>query len=431
MEKRYEIFVSSTFEDLKIEREFIRDCITHNGNIPIGMEDFSGGRPSWSYIEKAITDCDYYILIVGGRYGSLNPKSPEGYSYTECEYNFARQLGKEVLPFVLSDKALNELTAEKLDTSKSKRKKLNDFRTLLRQNQVIFWENRDDLERRMLSEIPKWITAHPVESGGWVKAKEYGELKTELERIKLILVKEKSHKYVFSYLFDRLNPYENVSLTHRFLEDFQDFDDQLDSMPRLVQVLKQLIKLYIKQMIEAQIRVYFAYSLNSLHLGKDWWSRTGEAIENPIYRLGISNSKEGAWQEGNVLQGFSNIHNVYQKCDILGYKDSTKKFSQAGTLNIPVKDEGSVIAAPIYGTSSKFAVGVVGFNSPNKNEATDHRDLVKELGILFSSLFYAYGKQIKPIKGVRKDDKYIICKLRNEVAEYFNNELGEHAEQIQ
>ena len=33
----------------------------------------------WNLIKELIDDCDYYILIVGGRYGSLNK---EGISYT-------------------------------------------------------------------------------------------------------------------------------------------------------------------------------------------------------------------------------------------------------------------------------------------------------------------------------------------------------------
>ena len=41
------------------------------------------------YIEKMLDDCDYYILIIGGRYGSLDD---DGVGYTEKDANFVKFL---------------------------------------------------------------------------------------------------------------------------------------------------------------------------------------------------------------------------------------------------------------------------------------------------------------------------------------------------
>jgi hypothetical protein len=41
-----------------------------------------------------IDDCDYYLLIIGGRYGSTDP---EGVSYTEKEYEYAIEHGIKVI----------------------------------------------------------------------------------------------------------------------------------------------------------------------------------------------------------------------------------------------------------------------------------------------------------------------------------------------
>lgn len=42
-----------------------------------------------------IEESDVYMLILGGRYGSIEPKS--GKSYTQLEYEYALELGKPFL----------------------------------------------------------------------------------------------------------------------------------------------------------------------------------------------------------------------------------------------------------------------------------------------------------------------------------------------
>ena len=55
--------------------------------IPSGMELFpAANEDQWSLIKRVIGDCDYYVLIIGGRYGSTDF---EGISYTEKEYRYA------------------------------------------------------------------------------------------------------------------------------------------------------------------------------------------------------------------------------------------------------------------------------------------------------------------------------------------------------
>ena len=50
--------------------------------IPSGIELFpAADEEQWDFIKKVIDECDYYLLLIGGRYSSL---SPEGISYTPC-----------------------------------------------------------------------------------------------------------------------------------------------------------------------------------------------------------------------------------------------------------------------------------------------------------------------------------------------------------
>ena len=64
------VFISSTFEDLREERAEVQKAVLRLGCLPVGMELFpSADEDAWGYIRGEIERCDYYILIVGGRYG--------------------------------------------------------------------------------------------------------------------------------------------------------------------------------------------------------------------------------------------------------------------------------------------------------------------------------------------------------------------------
>ncbi len=87
MEKRYQVFVSSTFTDLMDERRAVMQALLELDCIPAGMELFpASDDDSWTLIQRVIDDCDYYLVIVGGRYGSLDAY---GIGYTEKEYDYA------------------------------------------------------------------------------------------------------------------------------------------------------------------------------------------------------------------------------------------------------------------------------------------------------------------------------------------------------
>ncbi len=84
MDKRYQVFVSSTFADLKNERQRVIQTLMEMDCIPSGMELFPAmDEEQLEFIKRIIDDCDYYLLIVGGRYGSTDL---DGISFTEKEY---------------------------------------------------------------------------------------------------------------------------------------------------------------------------------------------------------------------------------------------------------------------------------------------------------------------------------------------------------
>ena len=88
MDKRYQVFLSSTYTDLKEERQKLIHALMEMDCIPAGMELFpAADEEQFEFIKRIIDDCDYYIVIVGGRYGSL---AGGGISYTEKEYEYAK-----------------------------------------------------------------------------------------------------------------------------------------------------------------------------------------------------------------------------------------------------------------------------------------------------------------------------------------------------
>ena len=164
MEKKYQIFVSSTYEDLKEEREQAIKAVLEMGHIPVGMEMFSAAdEEQWKLIARQIEATDYYLIIVGHRYGS---ETEEGISYTEKEYDYAISCGVPTLGFVIDDEAPWPKT--KIDSAARKRKKLESFKGKVKSKLVHFWTNKDDLHGKISISLIKAISTNP--RVGWKRA---------------------------------------------------------------------------------------------------------------------------------------------------------------------------------------------------------------------------------------------------------------------
>ena len=129
-DRRYQIFISSTFEDLKAERKAAVEAVFQRGHIPIALENFSPSDESdLQVIKRAMKDCQVYIAILGHRYGTVVPG--KDYSFTEFEYSLAREYGLKTLTFILHDDVITKRRSE-LDCTKDEGElrnfgKLKDF----------------------------------------------------------------------------------------------------------------------------------------------------------------------------------------------------------------------------------------------------------------------------------------------------------------
>lgn len=126
MNKKYQIFISSTYKDLIDERNKVRDVILSMYHFPIGMEMFNAAdEEQWEIIKETIDSSDYYILVIGKRYGTVIQDGPNaGISYTEKEFKYAKSIGVPVLAFIKNDTAI---TSDKIDLEPEKIEKLKKF----------------------------------------------------------------------------------------------------------------------------------------------------------------------------------------------------------------------------------------------------------------------------------------------------------------
>ena len=175
---KFQIFVSSTYEDLKPERDQVIKAILEMGHIPVGMEMFSAADDQqWDIIKKQIDESDYYVVLVAHRYGSMEGEK----SYTEKEYDYAISKKLPVLGFVLDSSV--ERPNEWIENNRDIRKRLDTFRAKVSSKMVSFWKSPEDLYGKAGIALMKSFASNPRE--GWVRASEANtsEMTAEITRL--------------------------------------------------------------------------------------------------------------------------------------------------------------------------------------------------------------------------------------------------------
>src|SRR6266567_7821681 len=142
MDKRYQVFISSTYADLKEERRAVTQTVIELDCIPAGMELFpAADEEQFSFIKRVIDDCDYYLLIIAGRYGSVGA---DGISYTEKEFDYAVSQGLHVIALVHEDP--DEIAYGKSEKDPLLTERLQQFRKKVCTGRIVKqWRNADQL----------------------------------------------------------------------------------------------------------------------------------------------------------------------------------------------------------------------------------------------------------------------------------------------
>lgn len=319
MERRYQVFVSSTYADLKQEREQVTQTLMQMDCIPVGMELFpAADEEQFEFIKKVIEDCDYYLLIIGGRYGSV---TSEGISYTEKEFDYAVERGLRVTAFL--HKTPDKIPFNKSETDLELQKKLQTFRERVSSGRLVkLWEDAKDLPGLVSLSLHKTIKMYP--SIGWIRAsnisneellgelnelrKENESLKAELSNIRpaslygiqdedLAGLDEKftvygtlrrtigggvpnkwSHDFSWSWLFSMISPYLGEYVSE------SDVENKLNSI--ITEATQTIGKIYINNQNFQTIKIQFkALNLISTTISDGYfWSLTPEG-EKLMIRL--------------------------------------------------------------------------------------------------------------------------------------------------
>ncbi|EMG7898871.1 DUF4062 domain-containing protein [Enterobacter hormaechei] len=166
-EKKYQVFVSSTYTDLFAARKKIIETVLSLYHFPVGMEMFSADdSEQWDIIKETIEASDYYVIIIGQKYGSI---AKTGISYTEMEYDYAKELGIPVLAFIRNPGV--GTTPEERESDFSKMQLLENFIQKAKANKMCdFWDSIDDLATKVAIALPKIMRRTP--RIGWVRGNE-------------------------------------------------------------------------------------------------------------------------------------------------------------------------------------------------------------------------------------------------------------------
>jgi Domain of unknown function (DUF4062) len=147
------------------------------GHLPSGMELFpAANEDQWTLIKKIIDDCDYYIVIIAGRYGSLDS---DGYSYTEKEYRYALEKGKPVMAFLRENP--EELSSFLTEQVLESQRKLTTFRKLVQERTCKYWKESGDLSSAVILSLNAMTQNNP--GIGWVR----GDQMATMQRLNEII----------------------------------------------------------------------------------------------------------------------------------------------------------------------------------------------------------------------------------------------------
>ena len=258
-QKKYQVFISSTYKDLIEERKKVQERLLMADCIPAGMEAFvAANDEQFEVIKKVIDLCDYYVLIIGKRYGSINQKT--GLSYTEMEYDYAVSQKIPVLVFAIDDNV--NLQDDKVETNPIAIEKLKCFKEKAMKNRLAsIWKDKGDLAGNVAISIMK--AKEEILRPGWLRG---NEINTEEVLIKYNKLQEEN----------KLITEKNIELQNRITE-LTAVNEDLEFKDSLIRIDFYLItnlkkhesKPFYKNMFIKDIFAYVSLFMNFAPVDED------------------------------------------------------------------------------------------------------------------------------------------------------------------
>ena len=302
--RKYAIFISSSFRDLKKARLELVMEILKIGHIPVGMEMFHAGDAlNLAVIDKAIRDCDIFVILVGARMGEIIGGSHK-VPYVEWEYNLALQLGKPIIVFLLEkteyDNERNKIPAS--DPERNHDRILDEFRTKVQARAegegkriVEFFSYNDigDLRAKLSDAIKLEFVALP---GGWVSGTRYDELVKRVHFDETV-----SSNPFFARFASRMNRFGKLSKRTLLQEHLKRA------------IARYFWKLYLPKIALSGIsRLFFESGSSIAYLSEEFMQLVGEARwgRGLCKRLRIATNNILTFLDFTLIESHSDLFNV-------------------------------------------------------------------------------------------------------------------------
>jgi hypothetical protein len=288
--RKYTIFLSSSFRDLQKARQELVMEILKIGHIPVGMEMFhAGDSTNLAVIEKAIRECDVFVLLAGARMGEI-VGGDKKVAYVEWEYELARRLGKNTVVFLLHkgeyDNVRNGLPKD--DPERKNDQLLDEFRAKVQtapdgegKRIVEFFSYNDvgDLRAKLSDAIKLEFAGLP---GGWVPGLLFDDLLKRVHFDETV-----SSNPFFRRFATRLNNFGKLSKRTSFQE------------PLKRAIARYFWKLYLPMIaLSGRSRLFFESGSSIAYVSEDFIRLVGDA------RWGRDLSKKLRIATNNILTFF-------------------------------------------------------------------------------------------------------------------------------
>ena len=222
MRRKYQVFISSSFEDLKDARQELIKATLRKDHIPFGMEMLkAGSERSLDVIEKHIKSSDIFVIMVGARFGSLvDDRTNDPLTFTEKEYELAIDYKLPIIAFLIDDREYKKVRANLPLNSREREceRDLLKFRERVKGTRIVEFfstANLGDLAHKYSSSLSDEIEKlnDAGYKGGWIEGREYEALR-DRESLGLL----SSENPFFQKLLDGLNRFKTLSKRTKIAE---------------------------------------------------------------------------------------------------------------------------------------------------------------------------------------------------------------------
>lgn len=270
-DKKYQVFVSSTFTDLEDERNKVLKSLLDLNCIPAGMEYFPAtDEQQFEYIKRIIDESDYYVLILAGRYGSIHPKL--GISFTELEYDYAVSTNKPIIALIHNNPG--EIASHKTDPENKDKLKAFSEKVVKNGKMSRFWSNGYELAGILVTSLQ--YNFKTGNAKGWIREGEvpYVNLLEEIHHLQSELSQLRTRSDIQFFDFQRSES-DKKSLRDKAFANFLKTQHRLASRDEIQTWIEGSVEsgnspsnFYLRSVlyVSQNILIPALYGASSLHL---------------------------------------------------------------------------------------------------------------------------------------------------------------------